>query len=57
MLEAYRYQYILSGAELPHFQGILADLLLPQQLQRIVDALKTLEPETPTAKWPQVVNQ
>lgn len=56
MLEAYRYQYILSGTGLPHFQGILADLLLPQQLQRIVDALQTLEPETTSLHLSQIVN-
>ena len=56
MLEAYRYQYILSGAKLPHFQGILVDLLLAQQLQRIVDALVTLEPETVSPDWPRAVN-
>ena len=56
MLEAYRYQYILSGAKLPHFQGILADLLLPQQLQRIVDALETLEPGTVPTDLRQTAN-
>jgi hypothetical protein len=56
MLEAYRYQYILSGASLPHFQSILADLLLPRQLQRIVDALQTLEPETVSLLLPRAVN-
>jgi len=50
-----RYQYILSGASLPHFQGILVDLLLPQQLQRIGDALKTLEPETVSPVFPRAV--
>lgn len=51
MLEAYRYQYILSGANLPHFQGILSDLLIPQQLEQIVSALQTLQPVNPSHKW------
>jgi hypothetical protein len=50
MLEAYRYQYILSGTNLPHFQGILGDLLNPQQLQRVVSALQTLKPVCATQK-------
>jgi hypothetical protein len=51
MLEAYRYQYILSGASLPHFQGILSDLLIPQQLARVVSALRTLQPVNPSHNW------
>jgi hypothetical protein len=50
-LEAYRYQYILSGALLPHFQGILGDLLQPQQLQRVVEAVGTLMPTDPARDW------
>ena len=50
-LEAYRYQYILSGAMLPHFQGILGDLLQPQQLQRVVEAVETLMPTDPARDW------
>ncbi|MEH6650897.1 MAG: hypothetical protein V7707_12790 [Motiliproteus sp.] len=56
MLEAYRYQYILSGASLPHFQGILADLVLPQQLERIVGALQTLQPVNPSHHWGRAAN-
>jgi hypothetical protein len=51
MLEAYRYQYILSGTSLPHFQGILADLLIPHQLERVVNALQTLRPVNPSHIW------
>jgi hypothetical protein len=43
MLDAYRYQYILSGTGLPHFQAILGDLVIRSQLQRIGSALATLE--------------
>lgn len=51
MLEAYRYQYILSGATLPHFQGILSELLVPRQMGRIVDALGTLQPVNTSRNW------
>jgi hypothetical protein len=44
MLEAYRYQYILSGTGLPQFQAILSDLVIRQQLERIRAALSTLQP-------------
>lgn len=54
MLEAYRYQYILSGASLPHYQGILTDLLLPQQLERVVGALQTLQAVNPSHTWGRV---
>lgn len=56
MLEAYRYQYLLSGTRLPRFQGILADLLLPQQLQRIGAAMETLQPAREWPGIPQAVN-
>ncbi len=51
MLEAYRYQYILSGASLPHFQGILKDLILPQQFERVVGALQTSQAVNPSHNW------
>ena len=51
MLEAYRYQYILSGTGLPKFQAILSELVIRQQLERICDALSTLQPTRP---WPTV---
>ena len=51
MLEAYRYQYILSGTNLPYFQGILSDLVVAQQLDRIVAALQTLQPTNPVRDW------
>ena len=51
MLEAYRYQYILSGTGLPKFQAILSELVIRQQLERICDALSTLQP---TRSWPHV---
>jgi hypothetical protein len=51
MLEAYRYQYILSGTGLPKFQAILSELVIKQQLERICDALSTLQPTRP---WPIV---
>jgi hypothetical protein len=42
MLEAYRFQYILSGARHPHFASTLASLTTEAQLQRIHDALASL---------------
>ncbi len=51
MLEAYRYQYILSGTGLPQFQAILSDLVIRQQFERICAALSTLQPAHP---WPIV---
>jgi hypothetical protein len=51
MLEAYRYQYILSGTGLPQFQAILSDLVIRLQFERICDALSTLQPARP---WPVV---
>jgi hypothetical protein len=44
MLEAYRFQYILSGARHPHFASTLASLTTEAQLQRIHDALASLTP-------------
>jgi hypothetical protein len=42
MLEAYRFQYILSGARHPHFASTLASLTTDAQLGRIHDALSSL---------------
>jgi len=44
MLEAYRFQYILSGARHPHFAMTLASLTTAAQLQRIHEALAPLAP-------------
>jgi len=44
MLEAYRFQYILSGAWHPHFASTLASLTADAQLGRIHDALSGLSP-------------
>jgi len=42
LLEAYRWQYILSGARHPHFASTLASLTTETQLGRIHDALSGL---------------
>ncbi len=39
VLKAYRWQYIVSGAQHPRFQGILGGFITPEQGQRINDAL------------------
>jgi hypothetical protein len=44
LLEAYRWQYILSGARHPHFVSTLASLTTDAQLGRIHDALSGLTP-------------
>jgi hypothetical protein len=44
MLEAYRFQYILSGARHPHFASALANLTSDAQLGRVHDALSGLNP-------------
>ena len=41
-LAAYRYQYILSGAEHPHFLDVLSGLVTKEQARRIVAAVDTL---------------
>ncbi len=41
-LKAYRWQYIHSGAQQPHFGKVLASLITSQQGQRIQAALATL---------------
>jgi hypothetical protein len=43
LLEAYRWQYILSGARHPHFASTLAGLTTDAQLERIHDALSGLD--------------
>src|SRR5277367_43938 len=44
-LEAYRFQYILSGARHPHFARTLAELTTKAQLGRVHDALTSLGAE------------
>ena len=44
LLEAYRFQYILSGAGHPHFASTLAGLTTGEQLERIHQALGRLVP-------------
>jgi hypothetical protein len=44
LLEAYRFQYILSGARHPHFASTLISLTTDAQLERIHDALSSLAP-------------
>jgi hypothetical protein len=39
ILRAYRWQYIVSGVEHPHFARLLAELTSPAQLRRIQVAL------------------
>jgi hypothetical protein len=42
LLSAYRWQYIVSGAQEPRFTDILQDLVTPAQMQRIGAALAPL---------------
>ena len=44
MLEAYRFQYILSGVRHPHFASTLASLTTDAQLGRIHEAVASLAP-------------
>jgi hypothetical protein len=44
LLEAYRWQYILSGARHPHFASTLASLVTDNQLERVHDTLCDLAP-------------
>jgi len=39
VLKAYRWQYIVSGAQEPRFQQVLKSLVTPAQMQRILNAL------------------
>lgn len=41
-LKAYRWQFILSGANHPHFGKVLSEMTTAQQQRRIQDALATL---------------
>jgi hypothetical protein len=43
ILKAYRWQYILSGAQHPHFVKVLSSLITPEQGQRIQAALGTMQ--------------
>jgi hypothetical protein len=43
VLKAYRWQYILSGAQHPHFVKVLSSLITPEQGQRIHAALATMQ--------------
>lgn len=49
VLRAYRWQYILSGAQMPKFQNVLALLLTPNQLQRVTLSLAPLADQRPAA--------
>jgi hypothetical protein len=42
LLRAYRWQYILSGAQHPHFVKVMTSLVTEQQAGRIMSALATL---------------
>ena len=42
-LKAYRWQYIHSGAQHPHFGKVLSSLITEKQGQRIQQALATLQ--------------
>jgi hypothetical protein len=43
LLKAYRWQYILSGTQHPHFLEVLTGLITPAQGERIMSALATLQ--------------
>jgi hypothetical protein len=49
LLCAYRWQYIVSGAQEPRFTDILGELVTPAQLQRVGAALAPLVEST---RWP-----
>ena len=42
MLRAYRWQYILSGAQHPRFVEILGSLITAEQGQKVMQALAPL---------------
>jgi hypothetical protein len=42
LLKAYRWQYIFSGAQHPHFVKVLTNLITESQLERIQSALSSL---------------
>ena len=39
VLRAYRWQYIVSGVQHPHFGRLLTELTTPAQMERIQQAL------------------
>jgi hypothetical protein len=39
VLRAYRWQYIVSGVQHPHFMRLLTSMTTPEQMARIVQAL------------------
>jgi hypothetical protein len=43
VLKAYRWQFILSGAQHPHFNKVLASMITERQGARISAALSTLQ--------------
>lgn len=43
LLKAYRWQYIFSGAEHPHFLKVMAELCTERQMARIGDALASIK--------------
>jgi hypothetical protein len=49
LLKAYRWQYIVSGAQNERFLQILAAMLTPAQLERVVAALKPIMEDALTA--------
>jgi hypothetical protein len=40
--KAYRWQYIVTGVQHPHFQRVLTGMTTPAQMQRIGDALQPI---------------
>lgn len=42
ILKAYRWQYIISGVQVPHFSKVLCSVTTPEQQQRIGNALTAL---------------
>lgn len=42
MLRAYRWQYIVSGVQHPHFMKLLTSMTTPEQMKRIGSALAPL---------------
>jgi hypothetical protein len=42
LLKAYRWQYIISGVQVPRFSQVLSGLINDEQAKRITDALATL---------------
>jgi hypothetical protein len=39
MLKAYRWQYIVTGVQHPHFQRVLTGMTTPEQMARIGQGL------------------